>query len=216
MQGSNAALILQTGILEMISHGSVFSYAVLGILACFSILSLAIAFAATRTAAVGVAAVVVAGVSEIAVAGTLAGLPACAVETLFAATVAGLGLRTGFDALSKIDAGSAAAGGVLANNGGAVADTATHVDDEGTDSVAPEEMLNQGCYCVAGPPSNELQETHWMVDEIDWPQFREDIPVHQICSEDDQRLVRYLEDDPKLAEALALDLFDPIAPNSSL
>ena len=44
MQGSRAALLLQTGILEMVSHGSVFSYAVLVILACFSILSLAIAF----------------------------------------------------------------------------------------------------------------------------------------------------------------------------
>ena len=45
MQGSSAALLLQTGIVEMISHGSVFSYAVLAILACFSILSLAIALA---------------------------------------------------------------------------------------------------------------------------------------------------------------------------
>ena len=45
MQGSNAALLLQTGILDMVSHGSVFTYAVLAILACFSILSLAIAFA---------------------------------------------------------------------------------------------------------------------------------------------------------------------------
>lgn len=44
MQGSHAALILQTGILEMVSHGTVFTYAVLGILACFSILSLTIAF----------------------------------------------------------------------------------------------------------------------------------------------------------------------------
>jgi biopolymer transport protein TolQ len=45
LQGSLAALLLQTGILEMVSHGSVFTYAVLAILACFSILSLAIAFA---------------------------------------------------------------------------------------------------------------------------------------------------------------------------
>jgi biopolymer transport protein TolQ len=45
LQGSRAALLLQTGILEMVSHGSVFSYAVLAILACFSILSLAIALA---------------------------------------------------------------------------------------------------------------------------------------------------------------------------
>ena len=45
MQGSRAALLLQTGIWEMVSHGSVFSYTVLGILACFSILSLTIAFA---------------------------------------------------------------------------------------------------------------------------------------------------------------------------
>jgi biopolymer transport protein TolQ len=40
-----AAFILQTGILEMVSHGTVFTYAVLAILACFSILSLTIAFA---------------------------------------------------------------------------------------------------------------------------------------------------------------------------
>jgi biopolymer transport protein TolQ len=45
LQGSLAALLLQTGILEMIGHGTVFTYAVLAILACFSILSLAIAFA---------------------------------------------------------------------------------------------------------------------------------------------------------------------------
>jgi biopolymer transport protein TolQ len=44
LQGSRAALLLQTGILEMVSHGTVFTYAVLGILACFSILSLTIAF----------------------------------------------------------------------------------------------------------------------------------------------------------------------------
>lgn len=42
MQGPLAALLLQTGILELVSHGTVFTYAVLGILACFSILSLAI------------------------------------------------------------------------------------------------------------------------------------------------------------------------------
>jgi biopolymer transport protein TolQ len=44
LQGSHAALFLQTGILDMVSHGTVFTYAVLGILACFSILSLTIAF----------------------------------------------------------------------------------------------------------------------------------------------------------------------------
>lgn len=44
MHGSHAALILQTGVMEMLSHGTVFTYAVLGILACFSILSLTIAF----------------------------------------------------------------------------------------------------------------------------------------------------------------------------
>ncbi len=45
LQGSNAAvaLILQTGILEMVSHGTVFTYAVLAILCVLSILSLAIA-----------------------------------------------------------------------------------------------------------------------------------------------------------------------------
>jgi biopolymer transport protein TolQ len=44
LQGPRAALLLQTGILEMVSHGTVFTYAVLGILACFSILSLTIVF----------------------------------------------------------------------------------------------------------------------------------------------------------------------------
>jgi biopolymer transport protein TolQ len=44
LQGSHTALILQTGILEMISHGTVFTFAVLVVLACFSILSLTIAF----------------------------------------------------------------------------------------------------------------------------------------------------------------------------
>ena len=43
LQGPLAALLLQTDILEMVSHGTVFTYAVLGILACFSILSLTIA-----------------------------------------------------------------------------------------------------------------------------------------------------------------------------
>ena len=43
MQGPRAALLLQTGILDLFSHGTVFTYAVLGILACFSILSLTIA-----------------------------------------------------------------------------------------------------------------------------------------------------------------------------
>jgi biopolymer transport protein TolQ len=42
LQGPHAALLLQTGILEMVSHGTVFTYTVLGILACFSILSLTI------------------------------------------------------------------------------------------------------------------------------------------------------------------------------
>jgi biopolymer transport protein TolQ len=42
LQGSHAALLLQTDILELIGHGTVFTYAVLAILACFSILSLAI------------------------------------------------------------------------------------------------------------------------------------------------------------------------------
>jgi len=45
LQGSHAALLLQTNILEMIGHGTVFTYAVLAILACFSILSLAIVLA---------------------------------------------------------------------------------------------------------------------------------------------------------------------------
>ncbi len=49
MQGSRAALLLQTGILEMVSHGSVFTYAVLAILACFSILSLTIALSKWST-----------------------------------------------------------------------------------------------------------------------------------------------------------------------
>ena len=43
LHGPHAAVLLQTGILEMVSHGTVFTYAVLGILAFFSILSLAIA-----------------------------------------------------------------------------------------------------------------------------------------------------------------------------
>jgi biopolymer transport protein TolQ len=43
LQGPYAALLLQTDILEMVSHGTVFTYAVLGILACFSIISLTIA-----------------------------------------------------------------------------------------------------------------------------------------------------------------------------
>ena len=45
LQGPNAALLLQTGILDLFRHGTAFTYAVLGILACFSIVSLAIAFA---------------------------------------------------------------------------------------------------------------------------------------------------------------------------
>ena len=44
MQGSQPALLLQTSILDMVSHGSVYTYAVLAILACFSILSLTIIF----------------------------------------------------------------------------------------------------------------------------------------------------------------------------
>jgi len=43
LQGPLAALLLQTGILDMIGHGTPFTYAVLAILACFSILSIAIA-----------------------------------------------------------------------------------------------------------------------------------------------------------------------------
>ncbi len=43
MQGPFAALILQTGILEFIKQGTVFTFAVLGVLACFSVISLAIA-----------------------------------------------------------------------------------------------------------------------------------------------------------------------------
>jgi len=43
LQGPHAAVLLQTGILDLVSHGTVFTYAVLGILAFFSILSLAIA-----------------------------------------------------------------------------------------------------------------------------------------------------------------------------
>ena len=44
LQGPRAALLLQTGILEMVSHGTVFTYAVLVILACFSVLSFTIVF----------------------------------------------------------------------------------------------------------------------------------------------------------------------------
>ncbi len=44
MQGPLAALILQTNFLDMISHGTVYTYTVLVVLAFFSILSLAIAF----------------------------------------------------------------------------------------------------------------------------------------------------------------------------
>ena len=43
MQGPLAALLLQTDYLDLVRHGTVFTYAVLGILACFSILSLTIA-----------------------------------------------------------------------------------------------------------------------------------------------------------------------------
>src|SRR5580700_2436555 len=43
LQGPQAAVLLQTGILEMVSNGTPFTYAVLAILICFSILSLTIA-----------------------------------------------------------------------------------------------------------------------------------------------------------------------------
>ena len=43
LQGPLAALLLQTDYLELVRHGTVFTYAVLAILACFSILSLTIA-----------------------------------------------------------------------------------------------------------------------------------------------------------------------------
>lgn len=49
MQGPFETLILQTGILDMLSRGSIFTYAVLGILICFSIVSLTIAFAKWST-----------------------------------------------------------------------------------------------------------------------------------------------------------------------
>lgn len=49
MQGSPAILILQTGVLDMLGHGTVFTYSVLGVLVCFSILSLTIAFAKWST-----------------------------------------------------------------------------------------------------------------------------------------------------------------------
>jgi biopolymer transport protein TolQ len=42
LQGPLAALLLQTGILDMFSQGTAVTYAVVGILACFSIFSLAI------------------------------------------------------------------------------------------------------------------------------------------------------------------------------
>jgi len=45
LQGPLAALFLQTGILDMVSRGTPFTYAVLAILAVFSILSLTIVFA---------------------------------------------------------------------------------------------------------------------------------------------------------------------------
>jgi biopolymer transport protein TolQ len=43
LQGPLAALLLQTDMLELVRHGTVFTYAVLAILVCFSILSLTIA-----------------------------------------------------------------------------------------------------------------------------------------------------------------------------
>jgi biopolymer transport protein TolQ len=43
LQGPFAALLLQTGILDLVSHGTPFTYAVLGVLVCFSILSITIA-----------------------------------------------------------------------------------------------------------------------------------------------------------------------------
>ena len=45
LQGPLAALLLQTDYLDLVRHGTVFTYAVLGILVCFSILSLTIALA---------------------------------------------------------------------------------------------------------------------------------------------------------------------------
>jgi len=45
LQGPHAALLLQTGIWDMVRQGSVYSYTVLGILACFSVVSLAIVLA---------------------------------------------------------------------------------------------------------------------------------------------------------------------------
>ncbi len=45
LQGPLAAFLLQTDYLDLVRHGTVFTYAVLGILACFSILSLTIALA---------------------------------------------------------------------------------------------------------------------------------------------------------------------------
>ncbi len=53
MQAPLAALVLQTGILELHRHGSVYTYAVLGVLACFSIVSVAIIL--SRWVAFGVA-----------------------------------------------------------------------------------------------------------------------------------------------------------------
>jgi biopolymer transport protein TolQ len=44
LQGPLAALLLQTGILELVGHGTVFTYAVLVILLGFSVVSLAIVF----------------------------------------------------------------------------------------------------------------------------------------------------------------------------
>lgn len=49
MQGPFETLILQTGILDMLAHGTIFTYAVLGVLVCFSIVSLTIAFAKWST-----------------------------------------------------------------------------------------------------------------------------------------------------------------------
>src|SRR6185312_4270716 len=49
LQGPFETIILQTGILDMLSHGTIFTYAVLGVLVCFSIVSLTIAFAKWST-----------------------------------------------------------------------------------------------------------------------------------------------------------------------
>jgi biopolymer transport protein TolQ len=49
LQGPFETLILQTSILDMLGHSTIYTYAVLGILVCFSIVSLTIAFAKWST-----------------------------------------------------------------------------------------------------------------------------------------------------------------------